>query len=126
MEILFSRLQDPLENIVYHIENPIRQAWKPLLPVLASKLGLKVPLPVPFETWLKRASSLGDTEANLSFIYNLLPFLREDFQALSSGGVVLDTTRARRVSRSLRACNGVSLELLDLYLESWRRESFLQ
>jgi hypothetical protein len=126
VEILFSSREDSLENIVYHIENPIRQAWKPLLPVLASKLGLKVPMPVPFETWLERASSLAVTEENLSFIYHLLPFLREDFQALTSGGVVLDTTRARRVSRSLRACNGVSLELLQLYVDSWRKESFLQ
>jgi hypothetical protein len=62
----------------------------------------------------------------MGFMQPLLPFLREEFQVLSSGGVVLDTARARRVSRSLRGCNGVSIELLDLYLESWRRERFLQ
>ncbi|KAJ6069443.1 hypothetical protein N7499_011330, partial [Penicillium canescens] len=126
VEILSSRSEDPLQNIIYHVENPIRQAWKPLLPILASKLRLKTPLPVSFGTWLERASSMACTEANLKFIHHLLPFLQAEFQVLSSGGVVLDTTRARRVSRSLRACNGLSIELLDLYLESWRREKFLQ
>ncbi|KAJ5118260.1 hypothetical protein N7526_009897 [Penicillium atrosanguineum] len=86
VEILFSRPEDPVGNIVYHIENPIRQAWNPLLPVLASKLGLKVLQPIPFETWLERASSLADTEKDSDFIHHLLPFLREDFQSLSSGG----------------------------------------
>jgi hypothetical protein len=126
VEILSSQSKGPLQNIIYHIENPIRQAWKPLLPILASKLGLETPLPVSFATWLERASSMACTEANLKFVHHLLPFLQADFQVLSSGGVVLDTTQARRVSRSLRACNGLSIELLDLYLESWRREKFLQ
>jgi hypothetical protein len=126
IEILFSHADSTVKDIVYHIENPIRQAWKPLLPVLARKLRLKTPLPIPFRIWLERASSLSSAEADMGYIHHLLPFLQEEFQVLSSGGVVLDTTRARLVSRSLRACDGVTIELLDRYLESWRRDHFLQ
>ncbi|KAG2419144.1 hypothetical protein HFD88_002249 [Aspergillus terreus] len=126
IEILFSTQDGAVQEIVYHVENPIRQAWKPLLPVLARKLGLKASLPIPFRIWLERASSLPSTEPDTRHIHYLLPFLHDEFQVLASGGVVLDTTRARLASRSLRTCDGVGIELLDRYLESWRKEGYLQ
>ncbi|KAL4890076.1 hypothetical protein BDV59DRAFT_99330 [Aspergillus ambiguus] len=126
VEILFSLTNGPVKDIVYHVENPIRQAWKPLLPVLAAKLGLKTPLPIPFSIWFERVSSLSSTKAIIGSIHHLLPFLQEEFHVLSSGGIILDTTRARVASRSLRACEGVTIELLDRYLASWRKERFLQ
>ncbi|KAF7184808.1 hypothetical protein CNMCM7691_006611 [Aspergillus felis] len=89
IEILFSHANSPVKDIVYHIENPIRQAWKPLLPVLARELRLKTPLPIPFRTWLERASSLSSAEADMGYIHHLLPFLQEKFQFLSIGGVIV-------------------------------------
>lgn len=124
-EILFSRQTEPPKNIVYHIENPIRQSWKPLLPVIARQLNLDSPLPVPFPTWLERVRSFAGVDTDLGFIHAILPFLQEEFEVLSSGGVVLDTLRARCASRSLRACNGVGIDLLNLYIEAWRKEGFL-
>lgn len=111
---------------MYHVENPIRQAWKPLLPVLASKLKIGSPSLLPIDAWLQRVSSMAEITKDLEFLVHLLPFLREEFEGLSSGGLVLDTARAREVSRSLRLCNGVGLKLLTLYLENWQKQGFLE
>lgn len=125
LDILFSG-NSMANNIVYHVENPIRQAWKPILPILAKKLKIGLSKVLAIDVWLQRASSVAGSTKELEFLIHLLPFLQEEFEALSGGGIVLDTARARNVSHSLRLCNGVGLDLLDLYLETWQKQGFLE
>ncbi|RDW60353.1 uncharacterized protein DSM5745_10811 [Aspergillus mulundensis] len=89
------------ENI-YHVENPICQPWKPFLTALATQLDLR------------------STDEDQEDFGQLKPFLESEFRNLASGGVILNTTQARKVSRALRACNGVGLGLVNRYLQYWR------
>jgi len=85
--------------------------------VLARKLNLPSLEPSPWKAWLSRASSeLADVQ----------DFLQQEFERLSGGGLVLDTKQARKVSYTMRTCDGVGLDLLDEYLGSWRDSGFLR
>lgn len=106
-------------NIIYHVENPIRQPWKSLLPALAVKLGLKSRTPLPFDVWLEEISKPQNNAEEMEGLRHLKKFIQSDFRKLS-GELILDTTHARQISRTLRTANGVTLELLDKYIAYWR------
>jgi hypothetical protein len=103
-----------------HLENPIRQSMTDIFTVMARELGLEKGSEVlPFEEWLQRASATGS-------IASLEPFFRDHFRSLGHGSVVLDTSKARTVSRSLRGVGAIGHGLLGEYIRRWRREGFLQ
>lgn len=119
-----SQAEIPVNLLVFHIENPIRQPWEPLLTILANKLKIKH-RPLSLDVWLDRAcEAAGDTE-ELAFIHSLRFFFTTYFQKLSGGGIILDTARARAHSRFLRTCNGVGVEQLDRYISVWKAQGFL-
>ncbi|KAL2869078.1 uncharacterized protein BJX67DRAFT_387180 [Aspergillus lucknowensis] len=99
----------------YHVENPIRQPWADLLSALRLELGLSV---VPFEEWIQRARQTG-------LVTSLEDFFAHDFEALASGPIVLRTDVSRGVSRTLRSCGGVGVEVLRKYLRSWKEQGAL-
>jgi hypothetical protein len=105
---------------VYHVENPVRQPWKALLTVLACQLNLPSPAPIPLDLWLRKV----DSQTNL--LSELEDFLRGEFLRLAGGGLILDTTQARKVSYTLRTCNGVTPDLVCKYIDVWQKEGFLQ
>lgn len=135
LEILLNSSISRPRNVIYHIENPIRQPWQPLISALAVKLNLTTKVTsaspiVPFEAWLEKVSKTTAVnnatrpkkeDDDLEFLKHLRTFLEMDFRALSGGGVILDTSEARKVSRSLRTCNGVGLDLVDKYIAYWRQ-----
>jgi len=47
-------------------------------------------------------------------------FLEQEFTAMASGAVVLDTKKARRVSRTLAGSGGIGSRHVDLYVKYWR------
>lgn len=107
---------------VFHIENPIRQPWPEIIQYLSYRLQIPSQKPEPFDNWIRRSV----TSSKSSFITPLEEFFKNDFLNLSTGRVVLDTKQARNVSPTLRSCGGVSLELLDKYITSWKQYKVLQ
>ncbi|CAZ81322.1 unnamed protein product [Tuber melanosporum] len=114
IELLFqSSPPDP----IYHLENPMRQPWSDLLVLLSRALGLPSKI-IPFEAWLDKVRSITDAEKNPAG--KVVKFLEEEFTAMASGAVVLDTRKARRVSRTLAGSGGIESRHVDLYVKYWR------
>ncbi|CUS10367.1 unnamed protein product [Tuber aestivum] len=114
IELLF---QPSPPDPVYHLENPMRQPWSDLLVLLSRALGLRSKI-IPFEAWLERVRSITDVEKNPAG--KVVKFLEEEFTAMASGAVVLDTKRARRVSRTLAGSGGIESRHVDLYVKYWK------
>lgn len=112
LEILF---QGNPPHLVYHVENPIHQPWQGLIMVLLQRLGLQS-TPVPFNIWPGRA--LGSVNS----ITSLYKFFCQEFMNLSSGGLILDTKHTQKFSHTFRICSGVSLDLLDMHIEQWKKK----
>ncbi|KAJ5170455.1 acylglycerophosphoethanolamine acyltransferase [Penicillium coprophilum] len=106
-------------NLVYHVENPVRQPWKALLTVLARQLNLSSLVTIPLDLWLRKV------ESQNNLLSELEDFLRGEFLRLAGGRLILDTTQARKVSYTLRTCNGVTPDLVCKYIEVWQKEGFL-
>ena len=104
-------------DLYYHVENPIRQPWADVLQYLAYVSKPRLQNPLPFDEWTHRAAALTTVEG----FPHLADFLKSDFRNLS-GRLVLDTQHSRELSPHLRSCGGVSLELIDKYLHSWKQQ----
>ncbi|KAL8717980.1 MAG: hypothetical protein Q9225_004839 [Loekoesia sp. 1 TL-2023] len=113
---------DRCQNLYYHVENPVRQSWSHFLDYLRYKFQASFPKILSFEEWLGNALNLAGADG----IASLEQFLRDDFRRLSSGELVLDTRNTRNASPTLRSHGGISLELMDKYLQSWKVEGILQ
>ena len=111
----------PME-MMYHVENPIRQSWHDTLDVFASKLNLPGSGYLPFDEWLKEVFAV-DSERNP--VKNLADFFGQDFERMSSGSLILGTERARNASSTLRKSTAVSKETIQLYVDQWRAVGFL-
>lgn len=96
----------PSYPLVYHMENPRRQAWSSIHNVVGDELGLPL---VSFQEWIQRLRP---------FRYPLAAFLEEEFATIGCGHVALDTTLAQSVSEQLRAADPVSPELLRHYVST--------
>ncbi|KAL9599306.1 MAG: hypothetical protein Q9219_003933 [cf. Caloplaca sp. 3 TL-2023] len=105
----------------YHVENPVRQPWSQFVDYLQYNFPASLPELLPFKEWLDSAL----ISAGPGGIVPLEGFLREDFQRLSSGELILDTRNALRASPTLRSYGGISLELMDKYVRSWKAEGIL-
>lgn len=114
IELLF---QPSPPDPVYHLENPMRQPWSDLLVLLSRALGLPSKI-IPFEAWLDKVRSITDVEKNPAG--KVVKFLEEEFTTMASGAVVLDTKKARRVSRTLAGSGGIGSRHVDLYVKYWR------
>lgn len=94
--------------------------------MLTEKLHLNRSKPLAFDEWLEKASVVAEAADDQDFFTNLKPFLETYFRRLSGGEVILDCTKSRKASRSLRTCNGVGLGMLDRYIEYWKKSGILQ
>lgn len=112
-EVLFSSSK-PSTSVI-HLENPVRQSWTHILTTFSSRLGLQER--TPFAEWLKLVEIHGRPEENPSV--KIIPFLREEFLRMATGQVVLDTTEARKMSRTLAGCGEVGDEVLVKYVDYW-------
>jgi hypothetical protein len=101
-----------------HIENPIRQRMSDITAIWAHELGFTSRNAIPFEEWIQRcrdADSLGSLE----------DFFSNHFRDLAEGSVLLDTTKSRSISGTLRGVSSISKDLLIKYINRWRLESFI-
>lgn len=109
----------------YHLENPVRQSWHDVLCTLAERLNLPPTALQPYNEWLSRVRSLVKDDDSAS-MGHLLEFFEQDFQRMSSGGVLLDTAAMRAISGTLKMSNHVSDDTLACYVDYWRRSGFLE
>lgn len=114
-EIIFN--PEPLE-LVYHLENPVRQPWNEVLDILASELDVDKQRRKPMAEWLeemmRRPVDYGNPAAALA------DFFQEDFEWMSGGSIVLSTETSRRHSPTLRRAGPVQEETIRRYLQFWR------
>ncbi|KAF2968004.1 hypothetical protein GQX73_g5534 [Xylaria multiplex] len=111
----------PLE-IVYHVENPVRQDWPSMLSDITSELGCANDSFIMFDQWCKQVAGQSTVpEEEL-----LMDFFADDFQHMACGGVLLDTSTARQASETLRKATTINKELLQKYIHGWRKSGFLQ
>lgn len=137
-------------NLIYHLENPVRQSWHEILTTLASQLGISREF-LPFDKWLDRVGAIAadtedsgadgvDREAhelsnnnkegpitpkdNSSFSpappHMLADFFRKDFLHMAGGDVIMDTAGARRISATLRDSDAVKADVVKRYVEGLR------
>ena len=123
-DILFS----PSLNGIYHLENPVRQAWQDILDAFASCMGIST-VRAPFDEWLRNVQAAVEqhgTENEQMELDMLSDFLERDFRRMATGKVILDTSRTRSVSRTLREVDGVTTEVVSKYVSEWRRNGTLR
>lgn len=122
-EILLS--PEPI-GLIYHVENPLRQDWYTAMSTIAEELGFSSSALVSFDEWVAKAEASallrGSRDDSVAM---LMDFFKHDFQRMASGGVVLDTTKARQVSPTLRDADIVEREEIAKYVQDWRRSGFL-
>ena len=114
---------------IYHIDNPVRQPWSQLTPLLASCLGVPACNIVPFEDWVQLVRDYQQRrdavpEANPAI--RLIDFLDGNFTRMSCGGLLLDTRRALEHSRTLQNTTPVSDVVVKKYFEAWKVAGFLR
>lgn len=95
---------------------------------IAGELDLELPSAlVSLDEWVARAEagtgSHGQRPADGSSDM-LIDFFKHDFERMATGGVVLDTSKARRVSETLRRANSVEPALVARYVQEWKRCGF--
>lgn len=110
---------------VYHVDNPVGQSWGDMVPVLIQELRIPHHNVIPFSQWIRiiRRSPLDAERENPAL--KLVDFLEQDFERMSCGGIILDTSKAKQHSPTLAAQGPVSVELARRYIRAWRVEGFL-
>lgn len=115
-----TRISDPF----YHIENPTRQPWQEMIEILGDALGVPRGNVIPFEDWLDAVRGfkglIKDNPAK-----PLADFLSRNFVRMSCGGLILDTTRSRAHSPTLRKLGHVSREMVLKYIQAWKSMGFV-
>ena len=110
---------------VYHIDNPIRQEWRDMIPVIAKALDIPSKGIVPFKEWVKRVRSFpGSTERDNPAAM-LVDFLDDNFLRMSCGGLLLGTAKSCEHSRTLAAVGAVRESVVHGYIDEWKRCGFL-
>ncbi|KAF7674573.1 hypothetical protein GT037_007333 [Alternaria burnsii] len=119
-ELLFQPL--PLQ-LVYHLENHVRQSWQDVIAVLVSRLGLPERSIIPMNEWLKLVEC-GPGENNPA--QSLLDFFSDDFVKMSDGSIMLDTAATRSVSPTLRKMLPITENDIAAYVEYWQSIGLLK
>lgn len=128
-ETLGELLLAPMEkHPIYHIENPVRQDWEPMIRWLST--ALNVDHIVPYPEWLARVchreSSLTAEQQAANPAARLADFLEKHFERMSCGGLVLGTERSRAGSSRLRIVGPVDEALLRRFVKCWQDTGLLR
>ncbi|KAK3319477.1 beta-ketoacyl synthase [Cercophora scortea] len=113
-------LSDQTPHRFYHLENPKSRDWKEVNAILADAIGIKEM--IPFDEWVKRVAAApqrGNPAATL------MEFLDDNYLRMSYGGLVLDAKNTLEHSKSLRAVQPVSEEVIRKYIHIWKEIGFL-
>ncbi|KAJ1323107.1 phthiocerol/phenolphthiocerol synthesis type-I polyketide synthase C [Microdochium nivale] len=116
---------------IYHIDNPVRQLWADILPILAESIQIGLGdgnevRQVPFQQWLKLVQSApasGPDGPNPACL--LVDFLQDEFERMSCGGLELETAHTQEHSLTLARTGPVDDVLVRKYISEWKRSKFL-
>lgn len=110
---------------IYHIDNPVRQPWKEMIPILADALEIPRANIIPFSEWVRRVRQFpGNVEWD-NPAAKLIEFLDDNFLRMSCGGLLLDTAKSREHSKALAAVGPVSGDVARKYIRYWKEIGFL-
>lgn len=107
-------------DLVYHLENPIRQPWQDVCSVIERHLSLPSLRRLSFTEWLGRVMAANESPPEV------IGFLENHFLQVSTGGLILDTTRTRKISRALKSTNAVEIGTIEFYLDFWKSVGLLK
>lgn len=110
---------------IYHIDNPVRQPWRSMIPVWAAALDIPQSNIISFDEWVRRVRHFPGSVEKDNPAYKLVEFLDSNFLRMSCGGLLLDTTRAKAHSSTLAAAGPVSDEVALGYIQYWKKVGFL-
>jgi hypothetical protein len=114
---------------IYHVDNPVRQPWNRMLPLLASELGISEKNIIPFKEWIRRVRSFPfeatPGTCDLNPAKRLVDFLEADFTRMSCGGVLLATDRSQKDSDAMRRVGSIDDATVRRYISSWKARGFL-
>ncbi|KAL3455575.1 putative NRPS-like enzyme [Aspergillus heterothallicus] len=115
-EIIFST--QPLQ-LVYHLENTVRQPWSEVLDLLASELNVDKGMRRSMTEWVAEVKRRPQEDGN-NPAAAIADFFEDNFEWMSGGSLVLSTETSRRHSPTLRRVGPVQDETIRKYLEYWR------
>lgn len=110
---------------IYHIENPSRQPWQEMAKTLAEALDIPHEGIIPWDNWLERVQSCS-APINNNPAKQLLEFFSHNFIRMSCGGLILDTSKTRKHSVTLRQRGPVESALVRKYISAWKAMGFLE
>ncbi len=122
-DLLFQTSGPP--DPIYHIDNPVRQPWRSMIPIWAAALDIPQSNIVPFDEWVRRVRHFPGSVEKDNPAHKLVEFLDNNFLRMSCGGLLLDTTRARAHSPTLAAVGPVSDKVALGYIQYWKEIDFL-
>ncbi|KAI0382686.1 hypothetical protein F5Y04DRAFT_287742 [Hypomontagnella monticulosa] len=120
--------EDQTHYPIYHIDNPIRQAWNEMIPILANALEIDPQGVIPFRDWVQLVRDHprqveGPEGENPAFL--LIDFLDDNFLRMSCGGLLLDTVKVREHSKTLANVGPVNERVAKQFIQSWKDRGFL-
>lgn len=118
-------LSDRDPRPVYHIDNPVRQPWSEMLPVLAEALNIPPGNMVPFKQWVRRVRSFPGSVDGDNPAAKLVDFLDDNFVRMSCGGLLLDAKNSCEHSPTLAAVGPVSPSVVKKFVQAWKDKGFL-
>ena len=118
-------LADNMAYPIYHIDNPIRQPWRKMIPVLADALDIPRENTIPFGDWVQRVRHSPNLVSEDNPAAKLIDFLDDNFIRMSCGGLLLDTVKCREHSKTLAAVGPVSDDVARKFVKSWKDMKFL-
>lgn len=109
---------------VYHIDNPVGQPWKEMSSVLAGALSIPVNRIIPYRDWLRHItrSPLSEKENPAA---RIIDFLDSNYERMSCGGLILDTSKSQEHSKTMAALGPVTPEVAVDYVSAWKKMGFL-
>ncbi|PWY77014.1 polyketide synthase [Aspergillus heteromorphus CBS 117.55] len=114
--------EDP--HPVYHIDNVARQPWPEMVRFLAQELSIPPDNIIPFPEWIHRVKAFpGSREDNPASV--MADWLADNFERMSCGGLLLDTSRACEHSAALRSVRPVEGAVIRRFFRHWRQTEFL-
>lgn len=81
---------------------------------------------LPFDDWLSKVCAISDDEANQSPMLEISDFLKDDFERMSSGLLILTTENTRKVSSTFRSVEPIGRDLIAAYISWWKSCGFLE
>ena len=118
-------VSDNSPHPIYHIDNPVRQPWRDMIPVLADALDIPRRNAIPFDEWVRRVRNFPGSIELDNPAAKLIEFLDGNFIRMSCGGLLLDTTKSREHSKTLANEGPVSEDVARKYIQAWKDMGFL-